>query len=68
MKFLIITKTPSRQGLIGPVPEKITYDEVEGASVEEVRDRLHVPFGGECIIVPAGYAITIKARIINEIV
>jgi hypothetical protein len=67
MKFLVITKTPSRQGLLGPIPEKYTVEEVEADNLEMLKDSLKVPLGGKCLVAEKDNVMTVTSRIINEV-
>lgn len=68
-KFLVITKIPPKQGLLGTVPGKTVLEEVEIEDGEDfVTDGFHVPLGGEVLIVPMDVVTTIRSKIVNEVV
>jgi hypothetical protein len=68
MKFLVITKIPSRQGFATAIKPKIAINEIEAPDVNMLKNRLNTPIGGVTYIVPKEYVVIIKARVINEIV
>lgn len=68
MKFLVITKIPERQGLLGPIKGINVINEVEADDVDAVREGLQVPLNGECIIVAKEQATIVRARVVNEVV
>lgn len=68
MRFLIFTRIPERQGMLGLVKERWTFDETEAETAEEVHQSVHVPLHGECFVVAAEDATHIRSRIITEVI
>jgi hypothetical protein len=66
VKFVIITRIPPKQALLGVTPERWTLEETEAESLDAVKESLHVPLGGECKVVKLEDIVTIKPRIIYE--
>lgn len=68
MRFLVIARFPSRQGFLGPVPEKYIVDELEAVDLDDVMSKVKTPLDGDCRIVDISFVTTVKSRIINEVV
>lgn len=70
MKFIVISYRPSRQGLIGPIKEEITIEEVElvDGGLESFKHGLYVPQDGYCLVVASDSVTAVKARSTNEVV
>jgi hypothetical protein len=68
MKFLVVTRTPPRQGVLGPVREIMHVEELERDSLEDLVARLHVPLGGDARICPMDSVSRVVAEKVNRIV
>jgi hypothetical protein len=68
MKFLVVTRTPSRQGVLGPIPERVDVEEVERDSFNDLLARLQVPLGGDARICPMDSVSRVVAEKVNRIV
>lgn len=70
MKFLVITKIPTRHGFAGTIiKSKVAINEIDAPDITTLRKRLGVtPIGGVTYIVPKEYVVVVKARVVNEIV
>lgn len=63
------TRIPPRQALLGVTPEKWAHDTFTAdseAEADALMDGLHVPLGGEVIVVPSNAAIRLTASIVTE--
>lgn len=67
MVFTVITYTPQRMGIFGPIPEQITLSEVNAESVEEIASGLTVPIDGYSLIANQEDLTVVKSRIVNEV-
>lgn len=67
MEFVTVTKIPPRRGLLGTVPGKNVIEEVEAESLMALRESLHIPLDGECLVVEKQNVTTIKPFVVNEI-
>lgn len=65
MNFLVVTYTPSRQGLLGVIQPNVNLDQLIADSKEELRDRLSVPLGGYCLLIKEEDITTITSSIVN---
>jgi hypothetical protein len=68
MKFLVVTRTPSRQGVLGPVRELMHVEEIERESLDDLVARLQVPLGGDARICPMESVSRVVAEKVNRIV
>ncbi|MCA1571686.1 MAG: hypothetical protein LC798_15510 [Chloroflexi bacterium] len=67
MTYLIITCIPAYQGLLGPVPPKVTIHELEAEDVQAAVVKVRAPLGGDVKIVALEHVTTVRAAIVNEI-
>lgn len=68
MKYLVISYTPSRQGYLGPIPEKYEAKGFEMEDLDFFVNTLQVPPGGWIKVVKEDDVITIRAKTVNEVV
>lgn len=66
--YLVIKYTPTRQGFLGPVPEKFEARDFEVDDLDFFISTLKVPPGGWIKVVKEDDVITIKSRVVNEVV
>jgi hypothetical protein len=67
MEFIIITHIPTRQGFLGPIQGKNLIEETEAPDLDSLKEGLHVPLDGYCLVVEKENATKIEAHIVNEI-
>lgn len=68
MDFLVITHIPTRQGLLGPIKERNIIEESSANDLEELKEGLHIPLDGYCLVVEREHVTKIESRIHNEFV
>lgn len=67
MRFLIVSITPPRQGVLGVLPEKIEINWIETDETLDL-NTITVPTFGECLVIPEESITKIKSRVVNEVV
>lgn len=67
MKFVIVTYIPERQGVLGPIRSKVTIEECETESLEAVKNGLHIPLGGYCLVIKEEDITIVKSKVVNEV-
>ena len=61
--FVIITYIPRRQGFLAPIAEKVLLEESEAENIEEIREGLHVPLDGYCLVAEEQHVTRITADV-----
>ena len=67
MIFLVITKIPSRQGMLGPIKAQNIVEEKEAKDIEELKNKLDIPLDSTCLVVGIDHVVTVKSRVVNEV-
>jgi len=67
-KYMVIIVIPRRQGLLTPIPEKVTVSEVETDDIETyIASELKVPLTAVAYVIPTEEVRIVTAKIVNDI-
>jgi hypothetical protein len=66
--FLVISTIPEHNGFLSVIPKRILINEYTVEDLEELKTKINVPLGGECIVVEKSLAITLKPYLAYDVV
>ena len=65
-KYIVITKTPGRQTLLGTTPGQIKIEEFNVADIDTLMSQTLPPLGGYCMFVKKDDAKWIRSKVTGE--
>lgn len=60
MRYLIVTTLPARKGVLGPIPERNVIDHAEAPDLKTLKEGLHIPVNGECLVIEEKNVVVVK--------